>query len=562
MTGPAILAALLSLAEPEQGTVRGLPLSIGSGRNICARVTFDRRVAREGGRIFVLDAARPGDEEAIRLSQGVLVRRGSLTSRAGETARRHGVAAVSLGQGRMDASGAALYLNEPTYGPPAKASGFAYRPVEGFSERVIKEGDAISLDAMIGGVTLIAPEEAQDRVAAFEAASAYDGLRSVEGLELWLTSSGGSARRAVALLEELVSRAAAGTMPIDDFSRVRRKAEAEVVAASREDLRGAERRMFHRALGRLQLRAQDCAFDLDEARAAAAGVEATARLLSVSDEGTAKLARSCRDELQRRAIARGRGGAGDLAQAAVASGADRSQGWDLPPEAWSSFVAANDLSGWLKQTVDDASLGLRLKSERIRERILSGRLDPSSALGAALLTKASEPSLVIGPDGALKSEGRADILERVKQAWAASWDPGPLGARLRASNALSYQGRLRIERIESADVSGVAFSRDPGSGRRERIFIEAAAGSLDRILSGEGEVEAISLDRRTGRALWPRTRATLSAEQLARVARLALGLDAWKGAGVEVAFSFRGSRLLVHHSRALEPPRPLILPAR
>ena len=33
---------------------------------------------------------------------------------------------------------------------------------------------------------------------------------------------------------------------------------------------------------------------------------------------------------------------------------------------------------------------------------------------------------------------------------------------------------------------------------------------------------------------------------------------AWKGAGVEVAFSFSGERLIAHHARALDAPRQVL----
>ncbi|MCM2305305.1 MAG: PEP/pyruvate-binding domain-containing protein, partial [Elusimicrobia bacterium] len=290
----------------------------------------------------------------------------------------------------------------------------------------------------------------------------------------------------------------------------------------------------------------------DEARAEAEGVSAVARLLSLPDGGAASAARACRDAALRRAKARA-GKTSDFASAASAGGADRPEGVELPAGAWKLFVESNGLGDWLARTLDDSSLGLRRKSERIRERILEGRLGPVDALVA--------PSLIIGEDAALKADGPADAARRVKEAWAASWAPGPLGARQRAGRGLAYDGRVRVEKIVPADASGVAFSRDPGSGRRERVLVEAAAGSLDVMLAGDADTESYALDRRSGRVTGPRSgaaSAVLSAERLARVARLARALDAWKGAGVEVAFSFAGGRLIAHHARVLEPPRPVI----
>ncbi len=361
-------------------------------------------------------------------------------------------------------------------------------------------------------------------------------------------------------------RAAAGLMPADDLSAIRRRADAALPAAAREALRAAEARAFARAARAAKRRAEDCASDAadatdpaaleriaDEAAASADGVAAVARLLAQPDGGAAALARECRASALKRAKGRSPKTL-TLADAAAAAGADRPEGVELPEGSWKRFVSDNGLGDWLARTVDDSSLGLKRKSERIREKIASGRLAPPSGLPPG-------PSLIVGEDAALKAEGAEDAAQRVKDVWAASWAPGPLGARLRAGRALDYEGRVRVERIAAADASGLAFSRDPGSGRRERVLVEAVAGPLDKLLSGDAATETFALDRRSGREAAPRAgagSAGLDASELARVARVARALDAWKGAGVEVAFSFEGKRLLVHHARALEAPRPVV----
>ncbi|MDD5305153.1 MAG: hypothetical protein PHS14_18800, partial [Elusimicrobia bacterium] len=566
------LLALSARAEPVPGAFHGLTLSLGPGRPVCAKATFDRKIAESGGYVLVLDAALEGDDQAIRMAEAVIVRRGGLSSRAGASARRHGVPAVALGQGRWDGRGPALYLDEPSYGNPQTASGYSYRPVIGSEERALREGDAVIVDAASGRVTLVPPAEAEARLAAAEAARAYDGLRDEAALEVWLSQTEGS-RRGAALLAELVPRAVAGAMPADDLSRVRRSAERTVPASAREEMRRAEASAFTLAAREAKRRAEDCAADAadasdapslarlaDEARASAEGVAAVARMLSLPDGGAAAAARACRDGALRRAKARA-GKPSSFASAAASGGADRPEGVELPANAWERFVDGNGLAEWLARALDDSSLGLRRKSERIRERIASSKLDSSSEAGAAALAAATGPVLVVGEDAALKASGPADVLARVKDAWSASWTPGPLGARQRAGRGLAYDGRLRVEKISPADASGLVFSRAPGSGRRERLFVEAAAGSLDGILSGDAETESYTLDRSTGREISPRSgsaSAVLSDLQLARVARLARALDAWKGAGVEVAFSFSGGRLIAHTARSLDGPRPVL----
>ncbi|MEQ1918705.1 MAG: PEP-utilizing enzyme, partial [Elusimicrobiota bacterium] len=96
-----LLLALSARAQPVPGAFQGMTLSLGQGRAVCARITFDRKVAEAGGRVFVLDAASAGDEPAIRMAEAVVTRRGGLSSRAGSAARRHGVPAAVQAVGEL-----------------------------------------------------------------------------------------------------------------------------------------------------------------------------------------------------------------------------------------------------------------------------------------------------------------------------------------------------------------------------------------------------------------------------------------------------------------------------
>ncbi|HAZ08573.1 MAG TPA: hypothetical protein DCZ01_08655 [Elusimicrobia bacterium] len=554
-------------AEPEPGSFHGLALSQGPGRPVCARATFDRRKAAAGGRILILDGAEPGDEDAIRMSQAVIARRGGLTSRAALAARRHGVPAVALGRGVWDPAGPALLVAEPVFGPSSSVGGVEARPAAGTREAALREDSAMCVDAPSARVLLLAPDEAEERVAAAEAARAYDGLRDAGALERWLDSEPG-ASRAAALCAELVPRAAEGAMPFADLARLTRAARAHAGAAGRERLARAERRAFARAARAARAELASCpssAADApsaevlarlaSEAKDLALRVAAIGGVLGTGDGGAGALARACGEAAARRRksvpVA-----SPSLEEASLAAGADRSEVVELPPDSWRRFVSENGLSDFLSSTLDDASLGLRRKSARVRERLLAARLEPASQAGRAALAAATVPVLVVGEDATL-SASAGEVLTKVREAWAASWAPGPLGARLRAGRGSDYAGRMRLMRLAPADVSGLAFSRDPGSGRRGRILVEAAPGGIAAVLEGGAASARRALDARTGRMLESQgAEAGLTPARLKRLARLVRGLDAWRGGGVETAFSFAGGRLLVHHVRPLEPPAP------
>src|SRR6185312_6947999 len=113
----------------------------------CGRVTFDRGKAAAGGRIFATDTGEPGDEDAIRLSDAVLARRGGLLSRAAISARRHGVPAVAVGRGAWDASAHSLTLREAAPGAASSEGGAAVRAAGAERDVVLREDDAVCVDA-------------------------------------------------------------------------------------------------------------------------------------------------------------------------------------------------------------------------------------------------------------------------------------------------------------------------------------------------------------------------------------------------------------------------------
>jgi phosphohistidine swiveling domain-containing protein len=563
---------LAAVPDLEPGAFPGLTLSLGPGRPVCARVTFDRRKAAAGGLIFVTDAGEPGDEEAIRLSEAVIARRGGLTSRAAIAARRHGVPAVALGRGAWDASAPSLTLREPAFGPPAAAAGLAVRAATGEREVVLVEDSAACVDASAGRVFALPDAEAEPRLSAASAVRAFDGLRDEPALERWLESAP-SEIAAAALMRELAPRALEGGISAADLARADAAARAAAGPEGRDALAAAERRAWSRALraGRAQL--ADCAEAaadapaadvLDrlakEAKGAADRAAAAGKVFGGGDGGFGALARACAS-----AAAKRRKSVPDVSpaldDAAAAAGAARTESSPLRPEAWKIFVAENGLGDFLAQTLDDASLGLRRKSERIRARVLEGRVGEATDAGRAVLSAAAScPCLVVGEDATVPAESAGAAPAAVREAWAASWGPGPLGARLRAGRGAAYDGSIRFTKAPKSDLSGLLFSRDPASGRR-RVLVEAASGSIDALLAGGAAADRYALEPRSGRVLEsvPAAadgKALLSADRLKRLARLARALDAWRGGAVEAAFSFDGDKLVVHHARPLEPPRP------
>ena len=540
------------LAAPvlaESDAAPGMTLSAGPGREVCARATFDAAKAEDGGLVFVADAGGLGDEAAVRASAAVLARSAAPDGALAALARRAGVPALSLGRGVWDASVPDWTLELPAFGPERDLDGLRVRPAGPPVERVLREGDAVCVDADAGRARFPAPERAEAVLAAAEAARAFDGLRDAGALARWL-SGAPDAERAADLMAELAPRALDGELAAADLSRLDRAARAAAGADAPRVAR-AESRAWGRALARAAAELDACPASAADAPAldALERLAADARALSSRAASAGKVlglgagqlpgaAKACLAAVARARARRPPRGV-TLAQAAASAGARVPPASEIGPEAWRAFAAPR-LAAVVSDLVSDASRGLREKSRLIQARVLSEPLPPSSTAGRLIAAAAAPPCELSGADGSARARTPEELPAAAKAAWAASWAPGPLGARLRAGRGADYDGRLRVVREIAADARGLLFTRDPASLRRGRAVVEA------------GEQRWL-IDAATGLPLLAPARPSLSRERLARLARLARALDAREGAAVEAAFAFSGPDLFVLDAHALAP---------
>ncbi len=441
-----------------------------------------------------------------------------------------------------------LVVTEPVLGPEECKGSVCWRPVTGSRPREVREGDALCVDAPGARLTLVPAAEADDRLAAAEAARAFEGLRDAGALERWLAADPRPARAAF-LLEELVPRAVDGAAGPAEFERLRRAAFA---AAGDEAprLKRAERAAFARARAAAREELAGCAEDAADAAsqgvldrltsratAQAGRVAATARLLGVADGGRRRRRRQRpRPPAPRKAGRQDRCCAApprrppapDLAVHRLGlHRARRRTGWRRG--RWSARPATRR---WACAASPNAS----------RAKILDAAASPWPRLSRPRWSRAEDAP-------------RPRPTPRPSATRARRSGPRPGRRALRRAPAreaaapVTRAARARL-RVEKTDAVGLAFSRDPGTGRRGRILVEAGG---DRYV----------LDRRSGRQAAPARlsaadgKPALDAARLARVARLARALDAWKGAGVEASFTFTGGKLMLQSARALEAPRPV-----
>ena len=271
----------------------------------------------------------------------------------------------------------------------------------------------------------------------------------------------------------------------------------------------------------------------------------------------------------------------------------------LAADVHSRFMAAPSLRVIMAGMADvraedaDAPEGLRALAA-IREGIEGARLPAAvaDAVGAFLVkTGLADAPLAVrssatAEDGAAASfagvhrsvlgvMGVDEALQAIRACYASLWTP----------QAVAYRRRMGIpdEAVACAVVlchmvggpdggpplaAGVAFSCDPGTGRRDRIVINAAPGLGEGVVSGRINPEEITVSIE-GRRLVVRARAgrhepTLTDAQAAELARLVLRIQWALGDGhdpQDVEWAHDGGRFWILQARPVTRVPRVTFPA-
>ncbi|MGY2063108.1 PEP/pyruvate-binding domain-containing protein, partial [Nocardia gipuzkoensis] len=114
-------------------------------------------------------------------------------------------------------------------------------------------------------------------------------------------------------------------------------------------------------------------------------------------------------------------------------------------------------------------------------------------------------SSAVGEDGATASfagmnvtrtnvRGDGDLIAAVRDCWASLFTPRVLTYRARREMTDTPEMAVVVQRMVTARTSGVAFTADPATGRRDRVVIEAAYGQGEVLVSGAVTPDTYLLD--------------------------------------------------------------------
>ncbi len=105
-------------------------------------------------------------------------------------------------------------------------------------------------------------------------------------------------------------------------------------------------------------------------------------------------------------------------------------------------------------------------------------------------------------DTYLNVVGPAALLSALVDCWASLWTPRAIGYRARnAVPATDIALAVIVQLMVPSEASGVLFTADPLSGRRDRIVIDATLGLGEALVSGLVEPDHYAVDPATGAIL-------------------------------------------------------------
>ena len=261
------------------------------------------------------------------------------------------------------------------------------------------------------------------------------------------------------------------------------------------------------------------------------------------------------------------------------------EGFCIPTSAYRAFVARNHLTQTIQMELGRKPLDAMRWEElwdaalRIRSAFLAGELPDELVERITRTVEAGGPdrrwavrSSAPGEDGAESSfaglfESRIDladapaVLAAVRVVWASLWsDAALLYRRELALDPAQSAMAVLVQRMISADRSGVAFARDPLRPERATALVEAVPGPCSDLVDGRVDPDRFTLARPTGELVeWrpgvrePGQKAVplLESEDLATLMKALLEVEALFGWPPDLEWTDRARELALLQARPI-----------
>lgn len=246
----------------------------------------------------------------------------------------------------------------------------------------------------------------------------------------------------------------------------------------------------------------------------------------------------------------------------------------VPVAEYHAFVADHDLAGVIDAALaageSDAETSARIRAafevtpcgeQRARLTDLIGDLANSAVAvrSSATAEDLPEASFAGQQDTFLDVRGLEGMLAAIVRCWSSLWTERAIAYRRRNDVPNSGLGvAVVVQETVAAEVSGVVFTADPLTGRRDRLVVDSVAGPGEELVSGRvtpdhDEIDADGTVRRTPAGPVP----VLTREVLDDLAATCRRVAATFGSPQDIEFTVVGSRIALVQSRPITSLYPV-----
>ena len=146
------------------------------------------------------------------------------------------------------------------------------------------------------------------------------------------------------------------------------------------------------------------------------------------------------------------------------------------------------------------------------------------------------------------------LVAAIRQCWASAFGERVLDYRRRAGSLRAAENiAVIVQRMIGGEVSGVLFTADPLTGRRDRMRVSACEGTGEALVSGDVDADECVLDR-SGQIVEYRpcgTTPSLTAQTIAELARLGRMIESAEGEPRDIEWTIARGEIWVLQSRPI-----------
>jgi phosphohistidine swiveling domain-containing protein len=247
-------------------------------------------------------------------------------------------------------------------------------------------------------------------------------------------------------------------------------------------------------------------------------------------------------------------------------------GYVITVAAYRAFVAANNLAEPIATALaleQPAASAARIRAAfeqapmppvvaaAIRESYRELGEGAVAVRSSALAEDSAGASFAGQHETLLNVSGSEQLLDAVRRCWASLWSERALAYRRRLSAPPTETAMaVVVQNMAPAAQSGVAFTLDPVSGRRDVTIIEAVIGPGEALVSGQVTPFHYAVPQEITRAKMQKIANTLlDVKRLQTVVRLARQVEGWAGAPQDIEWSLdEAGRVHLLQARPITSP--------